>query len=150
MLASFLEASTQHNKDCEPLNGQTEQETHDLSTDVVALSTSVLAGLATLYGGEYCRTALSAAGLRGFATALHLRSEQREGTRLLLRILRRLAESDEICRHRLAGPAAKPLQSAIWKLRTTEEDDNHQDSVTIRLARSLLELLHPHPSTPLM
>ncbi|KAM7540677.1 hypothetical protein Aperf_G00000043010 [Anoplocephala perfoliata] len=96
-----------------------EAEGSSLAANLVTLALSALASLASLYSGEYCRTALSAAGLRGFTMALQ-RNDTRTNTRLLLRILRRLCESDDVCLRRLTGPAAKPLYSVISKLRCVE------------------------------
>lgn len=128
-----------------------------LVANLVTLALSALASLASLYSGEYCRTALSAAGLRGFTMALQ-RNDNRTNTRLLLRILRRLCESDDVCLRRLTGPAAKPLHSVISKLRCVESvnvggsggDCENQDPVTIRLAQALSEQLKPRPSTLLI
>ncbi|KAL5112316.1 Serine/threonine-protein kinase ULK4 [Taenia crassiceps] len=151
ILASLLEASTPDSveRDCVLHCADDEQE---VAARLVTLATRALASLASLYGGEYCRTALSAAGLRGFTVALR-RNGHRDSKRLLLRILRRLSESDAVCLGRMAGPAAKHLHSVIWKLRSVDNIDGdcgNQDSVIIRLARALLEHLQPQPSTLLI
>ncbi|VDO03434.1 unnamed protein product [Rodentolepis nana] len=131
---------------------QGEVESSSLPGNLVVLSLNALAGLSSLYGGAYCRTALSAAGLRGITTALQ-RNDKRNNTRLLLRVLRRLCESDDVCLQRLTGPAAKPLISVISKLRCIENgnsgrgDSESQDPVTVRLAQALTEQLKPRPCT---
>lgn len=171
ILASLLEASPPSPTDSADPSTSTHHHHHTNSltaSDLVECATSALANLASLYGGEYCRTALSAAGLRGFALAIRRSSsstkmttaaaakdsadtgdsENRAGTRLLLRILRRLSESDEMCSRRMMGPAAKHLQTAIWRLRGAgggEENQQHQqDGATVRLAGALLERLNSH------
>nr|CDS22817.1 serine:threonine protein kinase ULK4 [Echinococcus granulosus] len=99
ILASLLEASSPDTTDRDCVLHSTDNE-QEVASSLVTLATRALASLASLYGGEYCRTALSAAGLRGFTIALR-RSGHREGKRLLLRILRRLSESDNVCLGRL-------------------------------------------------
>ncbi|VDK34276.1 unnamed protein product [Taenia asiatica] len=151
ILASLLEASSPDTVDRDCVLHREDNE-REVAACLVTLATRALASLASLYGGEYCRTALSAAGLRGFTVALR-RNGHRDGKRLLLRILRRLSESDAVCLGRMTGPAAKHLHSVIWKLRSVDNsagDCGNQDSVTIRLARALLEHLQPHPSTLLI
>lgn len=141
-----------------PLCAKNHQEAGDdfegssLLTNLVSLSLNALASLASLYGGEYCRDALSAAGLRGFTTALQ-RNDSRNNTRLLLRILRRLCESDEVCLRRLTGPAARPLYSVISRLRCVENgnggrgDAESHDPVTVRLAQTIIEQFKQCPGT---
>uniref|UniRef100_A0A5K3F2H2 Protein kinase domain-containing protein n=1 Tax=Mesocestoides corti TaxID=53468 RepID=A0A5K3F2H2_MESCO len=156
ILASLLEASSPDSLDSEYTPENAEHDNGDVFTcapqspaeHLVASATASLASLASLYGGEYCRTALSAAGLRGFAVAIR-RRRRRSRTRLLLRILRRLCESDTMCTRRMTSPAAKHLQSAIWRLRSAHDVDgagdfDTQDAATVRLAGALLERLHSH------
>lgn len=188
ILASFLEASTEtvgvstdseamgSDSDQRPSEDEWSEECDDtIAMRLVEASTTALASLASLYGGEYCRTALSAAGLRGFAVALlNLSSEQkrpsttqpssangrpklnnrghsvtvaggsrRRRARLMLRILRRLADSDEWCARRLTSLAAKHLQIAISHLRIDAQ--TLEDSATVRLAGVILEKLQRPP-----
>ncbi|KAL5970128.1 Serine/threonine-protein kinase ULK4 [Taenia solium] len=118
ILASLLEASSPDTVDRDCVLHREDNE-REVAACLVTLATRALASLASLYGGEYCRTALSAAGLRGFTVALR-RNGHRDGKRLLLRILRRLSESDPVCLGRMTGPAAKHLHSVIWKLRSVD------------------------------
>ncbi|KAL7061756.1 hypothetical protein AAHC03_0817 [Spirometra sp. Aus1] len=188
ILASFLEASTEtvgisngseamgSDSDQRPSEDEwSEERDETIAMRLVEASTTALASLASLYGGEYCRTALSAAGLRGFAVALiHLSSERKQPSatqplsangrpksdnrghqvsvvgasrrrraRLLLRILRRLADSDEWCARRLTSLAAKHLQVAISHLRIDAQV--LEDSATVRLAGVILEKLQRPP-----
>nr|CDS28341.2 serine:threonine protein kinase ULK4 [Hymenolepis microstoma] len=157
ILASILEVSFDSSGFlCEKkeLELQGELESSLLPGNLVVLSLNALAGLSSLYGGVYCRTALSAAGLRGITMALQ-RNDKRNNTRLLLRILRRLCESDDVCLQRLTGPAAKPLISVISKLRYIEKgnagrgdsESAHGTAQTTSLHSIYLTL---HNNTPLI
>lgn len=166
ILASFLEASVDNSIPFTELSNQDsfssspssfarvtgESDSSSPSSRLVSYATSALASLASLYGGEYCRTALSAAGLRGFATALgrscfgddsSASSEQRKSARLLLRILRRLLESDSGCAQRMISPASNQLHSALTRLKASR---GAWDSATTRLADALLDKLHQTPA----